>query len=104
MVKSFILVFPSESCIEWLKKQSNDIGLEFNILEFPPPCEFVVWLTWPGKTPALSSILLNSHIDVVPVDEVYTTISHSAKAFLRLLGLICANHFYIKMSTVKVVS
>lgn len=60
----------AEGCIDWIKKQADDIGLEFNMVEFPKPLEFAVWLTWPGKTPALSSVLLNSHIDVVPVDEV----------------------------------
>lgn len=56
--------------IEWLKKQAKDLNLEFNIVEFPKPNEFAVWLTWKGKDPSLKSILLNSHIDVVPVEEV----------------------------------
>lgn len=60
----------TEGCISWLQKQANEIDLEYNIVEFPKPYEFAVWLTWKGKTPALTSILLNSHIDVVPVDEV----------------------------------
>ncbi|CAL8088924.1 unnamed protein product [Orchesella dallaii] len=62
-----------EGCIEWIKRQATEIGLEFNIVEFPKPAEFAVWLTWPAKTPTLSSILLNSHIDVVPVDETKWT-------------------------------
>jgi len=57
-----------ESAITWLKKQAVDIGLEFHIVEFPKPDEFAVWLTWKGSDPSLKSILLNSHIDVVPVE------------------------------------
>jgi len=58
-----------ETAIEWLKKQAVDLGLEFNIVRFPPPNEFAVYLTWRGTQGAsLKSILLNSHIDVVPVD------------------------------------
>jgi len=61
------------SAITWLKKQAKDLDLEFHIVEFPKPNEFAVWLTWKGKDPSLKSILLNSHIDVVPVDETKWT-------------------------------
>jgi len=57
------------SAIDWLRKQAEDLELEFNIVEFPKPSEFAVWLTWKGTDPSLKSILLNSHIDVVPVDR-----------------------------------
>ncbi|CAL8088930.1 unnamed protein product [Orchesella dallaii] len=57
-----------ETAIEWLKKQAVDLNLEFNIVRFEPPNEFAVWLTWRGTNQSLKSILLNSHIDVVPVD------------------------------------
>jgi len=56
------------SAVEWLRKQAKDLDLEFNIVEFPKPEEFAVWLTWKGTDPTLKSILLNSHIDVVPVE------------------------------------
>lgn len=65
-VHSFI-----EAAIEWLRKQAKDLDLEFNVVRFPPPGEFAVYMTWKGsKGDTLKSILLNSHIDVVPVDEV----------------------------------
>jgi hypothetical protein len=38
--------------------------------EFPKPNLFVVWLSWRGKDPGLKTILLNSHMDVVPVEPV----------------------------------
>jgi aminoacylase len=56
-------------CIEWLRQQAKEIGLEFNIVEFPKPAEFTVWLTWKGKDSNLKSVILNSHIDVVPVER-----------------------------------
>lgn len=75
--------------INWLKKQAHDLGLEFHIVEFPKPAEFAVWLTWKGKDSSLKSILLNSHIDVVPVDPVRESL-HS-KCVLSLLPK--CNHF-----------
>ena len=39
-------------------------------MEFEKPALFAVWLTWTGSDPSLKSVMLNSHIDVVPVDEV----------------------------------
>lgn len=57
-------------CIEWLKKQADEIGLEFNIVRFESPNLFALWLTWKGTNPSLKSVMLNSHIDVVPVDPV----------------------------------
>ncbi len=60
----------TDSSIEWIRSQATEIGLEYNYLELAEPGLFVIWLTWRGADPALESILLNSHIDVVPVDEV----------------------------------
>ncbi|CAG7785755.1 unnamed protein product [Allacma fusca] len=58
-----------EKAKSWLKSQADEIGLEFNIVEFERPAEFAIWMTWKGSRPELKSILLNSHIDVVPVDQ-----------------------------------
>ena len=63
----------SAGCIDWLKEQAHEIDLEYNILDFPKPNEFAVWLTWKGTDPSLKTILLNSHIDVVPVEPVNNT-------------------------------
>jgi len=57
-----------ETAIAWLENQAKEIGLEFNIVRFNSTDSFTVWLTWGGTDPGLKSILLNSHIDVVPVD------------------------------------
>lgn len=60
-----------ESCTNWLKRQAEEIGLEFNVKHFDPPPGFAVWLTWKGSEPQLESVMFNSHMDVVPVDIVY---------------------------------
>ncbi|XP_017026519.1 aminoacylase-1-like [Drosophila kikkawai] len=54
-------------CIEFLKRQAE--GLNLPIKVFYPLNEQnpVVVLTWEGLEPELPSILLNSHMDVVPV-------------------------------------
>jgi acetylornithine deacetylase/succinyl-diaminopimelate desuccinylase-like protein len=63
---------PIESCIAFVKAQAEDIGLEFHKLKLPPPGETVAWITWPGTDVSATSIMLNSHMDVVPADEVST--------------------------------
>jgi aminoacylase len=79
----------TESSIEWIRKQAEEIGLEYNIKEFEPPALFVIWLTWKGKDPSLDSIFLNSHIDVVPVDEVRkTVISYCSDKFALTLNFV----------------
>jgi aminoacylase len=59
----------AETCIQFIKLEVEEIGLEYNIVRFQPPEEFAIYATWRGSDPSLKSIMLNSHIDVVPVDE-----------------------------------
>ena len=51
---------------EFIHKYGDELGLEFSSHECitGKPCSV---LTWKGSEPELPSILLNSHIDVVPV-------------------------------------
>lgn len=59
--------------IEWIRQQADEIGLDFNLLGLGQdgvPHAFALWLTWNGTNPALKSILLNTHMDVVPVEPV----------------------------------
>lgn len=60
-------------CVEFLKKQAENLGLEVTVC-YPgnEKCP-VVLMTWTGNEPELPSILLNSHMDVVPVDETRWT-------------------------------
>ncbi|KAK9500210.1 hypothetical protein O3M35_001511 [Rhynocoris fuscipes] len=52
-------------CVEFLKRLAKENGLECNV--FGKPGKPIVILTWTGSDRNLGSILLNSHMDVVPV-------------------------------------
>ncbi|XP_041348549.1 aminoacylase-1-like [Gigantopelta aegis] len=55
-----------DGCLSFLKNQATEIGLDYEVFEVLPKKPIVV-LTWKGQNPSLSSILLSSHMDVVPV-------------------------------------
>ncbi|XP_049845383.1 aminoacylase-1A-like [Schistocerca gregaria] len=55
-----------DECVKFLKQQAESIGLDFKVYSVTAGKPIVV-LTWEGKKPSASSILLNSHMDVVPV-------------------------------------
>ncbi|XP_049805798.1 aminoacylase-1A-like [Schistocerca nitens] len=55
-----------DECVNFLKQQAESIGLDFKVYSVTAGKPIVV-LTWEGKKPSASSILLNSHMDVVPV-------------------------------------
>lgn len=56
--------------MDFLRKQADNIGLDFKIIYPVMKEKPVVILTYPGTDPNLRSILLNSHMDVVAVFEV----------------------------------
>ncbi|KAK9164760.1 hypothetical protein Syun_005662 [Stephania yunnanensis] len=53
---------------QFIVSQAKTLGLESETIEFVK-AKPVVLLKWPGKTPNLPSILLNSHTDVVPAEH-----------------------------------
>lgn len=53
---------------EFLLAQAKEIGLESKTLEYVKG-KPVTLLTWTGTNPSLPSILLNSHVDVVPAEK-----------------------------------
>ncbi|XP_073949486.1 aminoacylase-1-like [Choristoneura fumiferana] len=57
-----------DACVAFLKKQAASLNLAVTVHEIVPKKPIVV-LTWTGTDPTLPSILLNSHMDVVPVFE-----------------------------------
>jgi aminoacylase len=67
----FILVyfFYTDDCVAFLKKQAVSLGLPLHVYSVVCGKPIVV-LTWEGSEPALPSVLLNSHMDVVPVFPV----------------------------------
>lgn len=59
----------TEPCVAFLKKQAEDLDLPIAVY-YPANerCPVVV-ITWIGSKPELPAIVLNSHMDVVPVEE-----------------------------------
>lgn len=53
----------------FLEERARELGLGCQKVEVAPGFVVTV-LTWPGTNPKLSSLLLNSHMDVVPVFKV----------------------------------
>lgn len=58
-----------DDCISFLKKQAKSLHLPIKVIKVAPNKPIVI-ITWIGSEPDLPSILLNSHMDVVPVFEV----------------------------------
>ncbi|CAD7089930.1 unnamed protein product [Hermetia illucens] len=56
-----------EPCVEFLKRQAQNLGLPIRIYHPTDPKKPTVIITWTGTQPELPSIVLNSHMDVVPV-------------------------------------
>lgn len=59
--------------MDFLKEQANNLGLPVRIYHPAHPQRPIVIITWEGTEPSLKSIVLNSHMDVVPVFEQFWT-------------------------------
>ncbi|CAG5118368.1 unnamed protein product [Candidula unifasciata] len=58
-----------DAALDFLRKQAEAIGLEFRVLESGVKDKPIGLITWKGTRPELKSVLLTSHMDVVPVFE-----------------------------------
>ena len=56
-----------------MRRQATELGLEFKIEVPVTPKKPICILTWNGSQPELKSVILNSHMDVVPVFEEFWT-------------------------------
>ncbi|XP_055914631.1 aminoacylase-1-like [Eupeodes corollae] len=56
-----------EPCVAFLKKQAQNLGLPLKVYTPGGEKKPIVVITWIGSNPELPSIVLNSHMDVVPV-------------------------------------
>lgn len=56
-----------EPCVAFLKKQAENLGLPLKVYTPGGVKKPIVVITWTGSNPELPSIVLNSHMDVVPV-------------------------------------
>ncbi|KAJ8920151.1 hypothetical protein NQ315_011811 [Exocentrus adspersus] len=57
-----------DDCVKFLEKQAKSLGLPVKVTEVTARKPIVI-ITWVGSEPESPSILLNSHMDVVPVFE-----------------------------------
>ncbi len=57
-----------EGCTKWLQQQAAEVGLTCTVHYFAPNIPLVV-MSLQGSQPELPSVLLNCHVDVVPVVE-----------------------------------
>ncbi|CAG9787633.1 unnamed protein product [Diatraea saccharalis] len=57
-----------DECLTYLRGQASELGLPVQVYE-PVARKPILVMTWEGTEPNMPSILLNSHIDVVPVFE-----------------------------------
>ncbi|XP_017082672.1 aminoacylase-1A isoform X2 [Drosophila eugracilis] len=55
------------ACVEFLKRQAGSLNLPVDVVHPVMPSKPVVIMKWLGKNPELNTIILNSHMDVVPV-------------------------------------
>lgn len=55
--------------MKFLKKQASDLNLPIEVYSVVTGKPVVV-ITWVGQEPSLPAIMLNSHMDVVPVFPV----------------------------------
>ncbi|XP_031625236.1 aminoacylase-1A-like [Contarinia nasturtii] len=69
--KTISLETDFEPCMDFLKKQADSLGFEVTIYYPVNKQNPVLVMTWKGSDPDLPSIMLNSHMDVVPVAEEY---------------------------------
>lgn len=72
-IQRIIVHHDVEPCVEFLKKQAKSLELPISIHHPVDEKNPVVVITWEGSEPDLPSIMLNSHMDVVPVfKELWT--------------------------------
>uniref|UniRef100_A0A2C9LX62 N-acyl-aliphatic-L-amino acid amidohydrolase n=1 Tax=Biomphalaria glabrata TaxID=6526 RepID=A0A2C9LX62_BIOGL len=62
-----------DAALEFLSKQAAELGLDFRVLESGIKDRPLGLMTWKGTDPELKSVLLTSHMDVVPVFPQYWT-------------------------------
>lgn len=58
-----------EPCLDFLRRQAANLQLPLATYYPGGPTKPIVVITWQGTEPLLPSIVLNSHMDVVPVFE-----------------------------------
>lgn len=65
---------PTDECVRFLSELAGGLNLPVTVVHLDPERPVVI-ITLLGTNPELPSVLLNSHMDVVPVFPVSTTSS-----------------------------
>jgi aminoacylase len=73
ITKVFFYVFVLVPCVDFLRKLAKELELKFQVVHPASITKPVVIISVIGAQPELKSILLNSHMDVVPVFEEFWT-------------------------------
>lgn len=69
-----ILIFSfQEPAVQFLHRQAKRLNLPIKVHYPSTPTQPIVIITWPGANLNLKTIILNSHMDVVPVDAQFWT-------------------------------
>ena len=85
--------------VEFLIEEAKTVGLSSQTIECLPGKPILI-LSWVGSDPSLSTIMLNSHMDVVPVFPEYwihppfSAHKVSQKKYTYLLLIKAQLHFY----------
>lgn len=68
-IVTFFFFSISDDCVAFLRRQAKSLDLPVKVYEHYKGKPIVI-LTWVGTEPAKPSVMLNSHMDVVPVFAV----------------------------------
>ncbi|KAJ9586569.1 hypothetical protein L9F63_028388, partial [Diploptera punctata] len=55
-----------DECVSFFRRQASELDLPIKVIELTPGKPIVI-ITWSGEDPEAPSVMLNSHMDVVPV-------------------------------------
>lgn len=86
----------ADSAVKFIKSYAQEIGFDSYREVEVAPNRIVCLMTYLGKSPEKASILLNSHTDVVPADDVNHQYNQTKLWYLRYIfkldfGFFCRN-------------
>lgn len=90
----------SDECVAFLRRQAMELDLPIHIYELEAGKPIVI-ITWLGEEPGLPSILLNSHMDVVPVYDVGLFLCHCQDSVARYLRILHYSNVSILIAEAK---
>lgn len=83
----YVLNNVSDDCVAFLHKQAKSLGLPIKVYHVYPKKPIVI-ITWEGTKLTEPTILLNSHMDVVPVFEVSSFSENIAQCVYTMIHFV----------------